>query len=315
MNIAADITKLIGHTPLVRLNRVIASGNNIIAAKLESFNPAGSVKERAAISMIEDAEKRGLLMPGGTIVEATSGNTGIALAFIAAVRGYKCIIVMPESMSLERQRILYAFGAQVVLTSAHEGMKGAVEKAEELQLKIKGSFLTKQFDNPVNTKAHELTTAEEIIKDTDGKVDVVIAGVGTGGTITGIGKRLKQNNPSVKIIAVEPSSSAVLSGGKPGPHCIQGIGAGFKPSILDMSVIDEVITVSDEEAYSWTRDIAKKEGLFVGISSGAATCGAARYLKKAKPNNSIVVIIFPDAGERYISISKLMDDKAHQNCR
>ena len=308
MKIANNVAELIGNTPLVRINNIIDTAN-IVAAKLESFNPAGSLKDRAAYNMIKEAEREGDLKPGGTIIEATSGNTGISLAFIAAAFGYKCIIVMPEDVNIERLNILKIYGVEVILTNKDGGMKGAIEKAKELKSKIKDAFLVGQFNNPSNPKIHELTTAKEIIEDTDGKVNVVVAGIGTGGTITGIGRRLKAYNPLIKIIGVEPSSSAVLNGGRPGPHSIQGIGAGFKPDILDMTVIDDVITVTDEEAYFWTKNIIRKEGLFVGISSGAAACATYKYLMKEKLNNSLIVVIFPDTAERYLSIHNLRDNK------
>ena len=303
MRVAEDITKLIGKTPLVRLNRVIDGGTNLIAAKLEQFNPCSSVKDRPALGMIEDAERRGLLKPGATIIEATSGNTGIALAFVAAARGYQLVITMPESMSSERKNILKLFGVQLELTPSRLGMKGAIERALEIKKKTKGSFLIGQFDNPANPAIHEATTAEEIWADTDGKVDVVVCGVGTGGTLTGIGRKLKQRKRSVKMIAVEPASSAVLSGEASGGHSIQGIGAGFIPSILDKEIIDAIVKVTDEDAYVFTRELIRREGILAGLSSGAVSAGAAQYLK-AHPEiqSSCIVLVFPDTGERYMSL-------------
>ncbi len=308
MKIHNDITKVIGHTPLVRLTRIIDAGTNTVAAKLEQFNPGASVKDRAALSMIEDAEMTGKLKEGGTIIEATSGNTGIALAFIAAARGYKTIIVMPESMSLERQRLLAAFGAKLELTPAHLGMKGSIDRAQALAKEIQGSFLVGQFDNPANPRIHERTTAEEILEDTDGKVDVFIAGVGTGGTITGVGRRLKKHNHKIKIIAVEPAASSVLSGGRCGPHMIQGIGPGFVPSVFEKNIIDEIITVGDQEAYEWTRKIIYQEGILAGISSGAAACGVEKYIRKNKPAGQLIVTVFPDTAERYLSVPMLFKE-------
>lgn len=306
MKIADNITELIGKTPLVKINRIFGENHVKVAAKLEQFNPCSSVKDRTALAMIEDAEKTGRLKPGGTIIEATSGNTGIAIAFIAVVRGYKAVIVMPESMSIERQRLLGAFGVQVVLTPAHLGMQGSIDKAQEIASGIDNVFLPFQFSNSANPEIHYRTTAEEILEDTDGLVDVFIAGVGTGGTITGVGRRLKEHNPSIQIIGVEPSASSVLSGGKCGPHMIQGIGAGFIPEIVDMSVIDEVITVGDQEAYEWTRKVIQQEGIFAGISSGAVACAAGKYLKQDGRNPKVVIILFADMGERYLSVPMLL---------
>jgi cysteine synthase A len=308
MNIARDITALVGHTPLVRLNRVVDSAANTVVAKLEQFNPCASVKDRTALGMIDDAEKRGTLTPGTTIVEATSGNTGIALAFICASRGYRLIVVMPESMSLERQRMLRAFGARVELTPAHLGMTGAIERSEQIQRETPGSLAMKQFVNPANPAIHQSTTAEEILADTDGAIDVLVAGVGTGGTISGIGRRLKKHNPAIEIVAVEPATSSVLSGGKQGAHSIQGIGAGFVPETFDRSVVTEIVQVTDSEAYDWTRQIMLKEGILAGISSGAAACGAAKYLKRSGKKAALVVVMFPDTGERYLSIPMLVHD-------
>jgi cysteine synthase len=303
VRVADDITKLIGHTPLVRLNKVIDPGTNCIAAKLEQFNPCASVKDRPAIGMIEDAERSGRLKPGATIIEATSGNTGIALAFIAAARGYPLIIAMPESMSVERRNLLKLFGVKLELTPAHLGMKGAIERAQEIKEKTKGAFLVSQFDNPANPAIHETTTAEEIWADTEGKVDVVVCGVGTGGTLTGIGRNLKKRKSSVKMIAVEPASSPVLSGGPCGAHTIQGLGAGFVPSILDPKAMDAVIRVTNEDAFAFARELIRREGILAGLSSGAVVAGTARYLK-AHPEvqSSFLVLIFPDSGERYVSL-------------
>ncbi len=309
MKFRNNIIELVGNTPLVRLNKVIESCSNLVLAKLEQYNPCGSVKDRIAKSMIEDAEEKGLLKPGGVVIEATSGNTGLALAFVAAVKGYKLIVIMPDSMSTERRKLFNLFGAQVELTQASMGMRGAIEKAVDLNNQIEGSFLVNQFDNPANVKAHEETTAQEIIDDTDGRVDTVIVGVGTGGTITGIGTRLKEYNPAIKIIAFEPASSAVLSGQESGPHMIQGIGAGFIPSIVDTAVIDDIITVSDNDAIHWAREIIKQEGILAGISSGAALRAAQKYLSKRNPVEETIVVIFPDTGERYLSISMFAKEK------
>jgi len=304
VRIAEDITKLIGHTPSVRLNRVLNTGSNLVSAKLEFFNPCASIKDRPALGMINDAEKQGVLKSGGTIIEATSGNTGIGLAFIAAARGYPIIIVMPESMSTERKNLLKLFGVQVELTPARHGMKGAIERAREIKKKIKGSFLVNQFDNPANPAVHEATTAEEIWEDTDGKVDIVLCGVGTGGTITGVGRKLKAYKASIKMIAVEPASSAVLSGDACGAHSIQGIGAGFVPSILEKKYIDAIVKVTNEDAFRFARELTRLEGILAGLSSGAVTAGANQYLK-AHPEvqSSNIVLIFPDSGERYLSLS------------
>jgi cysteine synthase len=303
VRVAEDVTKLIGRTPLVRLNKVIDADSNFVAAKLEHFNPCASVKDRSAVGMIEDAERRGLLKPGGTMIEATSGNTGIALAFIAAARGYTLIITMPESMSVERRNLLKLFGVRVELTPSHLGMKGAIARAHEIKKKTKGSFLVSQFDNPANPAIHEATTAEEIWQDTDSKVDIVICGVGTGGTLTGVGRKLKARKPSVKMVAVEPASSAVLSGDPCGAHAIQGIGAGFVPSVLDRKYIDDVVKVTSEEAFAFTRKLIRYEGILAGLSSGAVSAGAARYLKAHREiQSSCIVLIFPDSGERYLSL-------------
>lgn len=298
---AENILDLIGNTPMVRLNKVADKSGATVYAKLEMYNPGGSVKDRIAYNMVDAAEKKGLLKPGSVIVEPTSGNTGIGLAVVGAVKGYKVILTMPEGMSQERIQILESFGAEVVLTSAKEGMIGAVEKAREILAAKKDAFMPQQFMNPDNPAMHRKTTAKEILKDTDGKIDAFVAGVGTGGTITGVGEILKKHNPKIKIIAVEPKTSAVLSGGKPGPHMIQGIGAGFVPEVLDRSIIDEVITVDDQEAYQMAKRLSREEGIFAGLSCGAAALGAVK-IAKALGVGKTVVTIFPDSGERYLSI-------------
>lgn len=309
MRISDDITKLVGNTPLVRLNRLFSGAGNLVAAKLEQFNPCSSVKDRPALAIINDAESRGLIREGSTLIEATSGNMGVALSFIAAARGYRLIVVMPESMSLERQRLFSIFGAKVELTPAHLGMKGSIDKARELKEKLPDAFLIGQFDHPANPAVHGRTTAEEILADTDQRVDLFFAGVGTGGTITGVGRRLKKHNPAIQIVAAEPANSNVLSGGRCGPHLIQGIGAGFIPSILDRSVIDEVVTVEDVEAMAWTRELISREGILAGISSGAVACAAAKYLKKHAITGKIIVLLFPDTGERYLSLAPFLENK------
>jgi len=288
---------------MVKLNKIVDKDIAEIYAKLEFFNPGGSVKDRIAFAMIEDAEKKGILKPGATIVEPTSGNIGIGLAMICAVKGYRCIITMPESMSLERVYILKSYGAEVVLTSAIEGMQGAIKKAEEIVKKTKNSFMPQQFENPANPEIHRRTTAKEILEATDGELDAFVAGVGTGGTITGVGEVIKKVNPKVKIVAVEPAGSAVLSGKKPGPHKIQGIGAGFIPKVLNREIIDEIITVEDEQAFQTAKLLAKEEGLLVGISSGAA-CFAALKVARNLGKGRRVVVIFPDTGERYFSVER-----------
>lgn len=301
--IADNVLELVCNTPIVRLNRIVTSDMAEILAKLENFNPGGSVKDRICLSMIEDAEKKGLIKKGGTIVEPTSGNTGIGLAMVAAVKGYKCILTMPETMSLERIYILKAYGAEIVLTSGIDGMKGAIAKAEQILKKTPNGFMPQQFKNESNPEVHRRTTAQEILNATDAKLDAFVAGVGTGGTITGVGEILKKENPDIKVIAVEPKASAVLSGNPAGPHKIQGIGAGFVPEVLNRNVIDEIIQVSDNDAFDTSRKLAATEGLFVGISAGAAawaTFKVAKTLRRGKR----VLTVFPDTGERYFSMEQ-----------
>lgn len=303
MRIHADITTTIGNTPLVRLNRVTAGLDAQVLVKLESFNPGGSVKCRIGEAMITAAEREGLLKPGATIIEPTSGNTGIALAFVAAARGYKLILTMPDSMSIERRNLLKAYGAQLVLTPGAEGMKGALVKAEELTQQIPGAFMPQQFKNPANPEAHRRTTAEEIWCDTDGQVDILVAGVGTGGTITGIAEVIKARKPRFKAIAVEPANSPVLSGGKPGAHKIQGIGAGFIPDVLRLDLIDEIIQVKDSDAFAIARRLAREEGILVGVSSGAAAWAAIQVAARPENRGNMIVAIMPDTGQRYISMN------------
>jgi cysteine synthase A len=300
-NIFADITKTVGKTPLVRLNRIQKGLNAEILVKIESFNPLSSVKDRIGVAMIEAAEAAGLISKDTVIIEPTSGNTGIALAFVCAAKGYRLILTMPDTMSMERRHLLSILGAELVLTEGAKAMKGAIEKAEELAANYKNSFIPQQFKNPANPEIHRRTTAEEIWQDTDGRVDYVIAGIGTGGTITGIGEVLKKKKPSVKMIAVEPTDSPVLSGGKPGPHKIQGIGAGFIPDVLNRDVIDEIIQVAHENAGEMARRIAKEEGILVGISSGAALWAALEVAKRKEAEGKMIVAILPDSGERYLS--------------
>jgi len=301
MNIHDDITKLTGNTPLVRINRLNTGIHATILAKLEYFNPLSSVKDRVAKAMIEDAEKRGLIGSGSVIIEATSGNTGIGLAFIGAAKGYRVILVMPETMSIERKKLLKALGAELVLTDGSEGMKGALAKAEELAKQTPRSFIPGQFSNSANPEVHRRTTAEEIWRDTEGQVDIFVAGVGTGGTITGVGEILKARNSNIQIIAVEPAGSPVLSGGEPGPHKLQGIGAGFIPPTLNTSIIDEVVCVKEEDAGYTAREAARKEGLFVGISSGAALWASLLISKRPENKDKVIVTIIPSCGERYLS--------------
>ena len=299
-----NATELVGRTPLLKVNNY-AEDQGITEAtllvKLEYFNPAGSVKDRIALAMIEDAEHRGLLKPGATIIEPTSGNTGIGLASVAAARGYHTILTLPETMSVERRNLLKAYGAELVLTEGSKGMKGVIAKADELQKEIPGSIILGQFDNPANPAIHAATTGPEIWEDTDGRVDIFVSGVGTGGTLTGVGTYLKSKNPGIKIVAVEPADSPVLSGGQPGPHKLQGIGAGFVPSVLNTLVYDEIITVTTEQAFSTGRLIARKEGILVGITSGAALYAAAQLARRPENAGKTIVALLPDSGDRYLS--------------
>ncbi len=299
--IAKDSTELIGNTPLVRLNRVTKGVTAEVVAKLESFNPIGNVKDRIGVAMIVDAEERGLISEDTVIVEPTSGNTGIALAFVCAARGYRLILTMPDTMSVERRQLLSIFGAEQVLTPGSEGMPGAVRAAEQLVAENPGYFMPQQFKNPSNPEIHRLTTAEEIWRDTDGRVDILISGVGTGGTLTGVAEVIKKRKPEFKAIAVEPTDSPVLSGGKPGPHKIQGIGAGFVPDILRLELADEIIKVTNDDAGTMARRLAKEEGILAGISSGAATWAALEVAKRAENNGKLIVVVLPDTGERYLS--------------
>lgn len=303
MKIRKDVTELIGGTPLLELTHIEKSEGleATVIAKLELFNPAGSVKDRVAKNMILDAEEKGLLKPGSVIIEPTSGNTGIGLSAIAAARGYRVIIAMPETMSIERRNLMKAYGAELVLTEGSKGMSGAIAKAKELAEEIPNSFIPSQFTNPANPAAHEATTGIEIWNDTDGKVDIFVAGVGTGGTVTGVGKYLKSQNPNVKIVAVEPASSPVLSTGKAGPHKIQGIGAGFVPDTLDTSIYDEIITIENEDAFAYGRRVAQEEGVLVGISSGAAVKAAVELAKRPENKGKTIVALLPDTGERYLT--------------
>ncbi len=307
-----NITLTVGNTPLVKINRLAGDSTATVLVKLESFNPVSCVKERIGVSMIEAAETAGLLKEGGVIIEPTSGNTGIGLAFTAAVRGYRLILTMPETMSVERRQLLKIFGAELVLTEGAKGMRGAIEKAEELQKSIPGSIIPQQFENPANPEVHRRTTGEEIWKDTDGAVDVFVAGVGTGGTITGVGELLKQRKPEVKIVAVEPADSPVLSGGKAGPHKIQGIGAGFVPKVLNTKIIDEIIQVTQANAGKTARNLAKKEGILAGISSGAALWAALQVAKRPESAGKRIVAILPDTGERYLTTWLFQDETEQQ---
>ncbi len=304
-------TELIGRTPLLQVSNY-AKSNNIegvrLLAKLEYLNPAGSVKDRIALAMVEEAEKRGILKEGDTIIEPTSGNTGIGLASVAAAKGYRTILTLPETMSVERRNLLKAYGAELVLTEGSRGMKGAIAKAEELRESIPGAVILGQFDNPANPAAHAAATGPEIWEDTDGKVDIFVAGVGTGGTVTGVGTYLKSKNPNIKVVAVEPKDSPVLSGGQPGPHKLQGIGAGFVPSVLNTQVYDEIITVSTEEAFSTGRLIAHKEGILVGITSGAALHAATVLAKRPENVGKTIVALLPDSGDRYLSTPMFAED-------
>jgi cysteine synthase A len=301
MRIANDMTELIGRTPLVWLNRIGRGCRAKIAGKLEFFNPAGNVKDRIGVSMVLDAEHQGKIRPGMTIVEPTSGNTGIALAWVAAARGYNLILTMPESMTIERRKILKLLGAELVLTPSEEGMIGAVNRADEILEETDGAFMPQQFKNPANPQIHRETTAEEVWKDTDGAVDIFVAGVGTGGTITGVGEVFKSRKPSVKMVAVEPAASPVLSGGRPCPHQIQGIGAGFVPDILNMKVVDEIIQVGNRESFDMAKRLAKEEGILSGISSGAAVVAAVKIAERKANADKLVVVVLPDTAERYLS--------------
>lgn len=305
--IAKDILDLIGGTPLVKLNHLVDDNMAEVIVKLESFNPGGSVKDRICWSMIEDAEKSGTLKPGGIIVEPTSGNTGIGLAMVSAVKGYKLVLTMPETMSMERRYILKQYGADIVLTPGSEGMGGAIRKAEEIVKETAGAFMPQQFKNPANPEIHRKTTAREILDDTGNNLDVFVSGVGTGGTVTGVGEIIKKELPNVKTVAVEPQNSPVMSGGKPGPHKIQGIGAGFVPDVLNMDYVDEIRKVTDEDAFVTARKLAKEEGLLVGISSGAA-CWVALEIAREAGKGKRVLVVLPDTGERYFSVGPFMED-------
>jgi len=307
MSIAEDVTQVIGNTPLVRLRRVSEGAVADVVAKLEFFNPANSVKDRIGVAMIDAAEKAGLIKPDTIILEPTSGNTGIALAMVCAARGYRCVLTMPETMSVERRMLLRAYGAEIVLTPGADGMPGAIAKAEELAKSDQRYFVPQQFENPANPAIHRATTAEEVWRDTDGRVDIFVAGVGTGGTITGVAQVIKQRKPSAQIIAVEPAASPVLSGGQKGPHPIQGLGAGFIPPVLDEDLVDEVITVGNEESLTLARRLATEEGLLAGISSGAAVVAALQVARRPENAGKLVVVVLPDFGERYLSTALYAD--------
>ena len=307
MSIAEDITQLIGSTPLVRLRRITEGAVADVVAKLEFFNPANSVKDRIGVAMLDAAEEAGLIKPDTIILEPTSGNTGIALAMVAAARGYRCVLTMPETMSIERRMLLRAYGAELVLTPGADGMPGAIAKAEELAKTDQRYFVPQQFENPANPAIHRATTAEEVWRDTDGKVDIFVAGVGTGGTITGVAQVIKERKPSTQFVAVEPAASPVLSGGQKGPHPIQGIGAGFIPLVLDLDLVDEIITVGNEDALNLARRLASEEGLLVGISSGAAVVAALQVARRPENAGKLVVVVLPDFGERYLSTPLFAD--------
>ncbi len=307
MNIAENVTQLVGNTPLVRLNRVAEGAVADVVAKLEFFNPANSVKDRIGVAMIDAAEQAGLIRPDTIILEPTSGNTGIALAMVCAARGYRCVLTMPDTMSTERRMLLRAFGAELVLTPGAEGMAGAIAKAEEMAKNDQRYFVPQQFENPANPEIHRRTTAEEVWRDTDGKIDFFVAGVGTGGTLTGVAQVIKERKPSAQFVAVEPSASAVLSGGEKGPHPIQGIGAGFIPPVLDLDLVDEVVTVDNDDALDLARRLAREEGLLAGISSGAAVAGALQVARRPENAGKLVVVVLPSFGERYLSTPLFAD--------